>query len=72
MGGRSSLFDPNSTVSYSVPKRRTWPTPVDWKETPDAHVFKVASRAFKKVKVKVEVEGKVVQISAEKEEKKDK
>ncbi|KAL0449794.1 UNVERIFIED_CONTAM: class I heat shock protein [Sesamum latifolium] len=85
-GRRSSVFDPLSLDLWDP--FRDWPvsssdetsqlaaTRVDWKETPEAHVFKADVPGLKKEEVKVEVEdGNVLQISGErtreKEEKND-
>ncbi|KAL1330869.1 hypothetical protein HN51_048109 [Arachis hypogaea] len=81
LSNRSTLLDPfssdiwapfgsNNEVSSFTNAR------VDWKETPEAHVFKADLPGLKKEEVKVEVEeGRVLQISGErrveKEEKKE-
>ncbi|XP_004307593.1 PREDICTED: 17.8 kDa class I heat shock protein-like [Fragaria vesca subsp. vesca] len=86
---RSNIFDPFSldiwdpfqdfplTTSRSAPRSETAAvanTRIDWKETPEAHVFKADLPGLKKEEVKVEVEeGKVLQISGERKvEKEDK
>ncbi|XP_062102641.1 17.3 kDa class I heat shock protein-like [Humulus lupulus] len=80
-GRRSSIFDPfsldvwdpfkdlTSTETSAMANAR-----IDWKETPEAHVFKADVPGLKKEEVKVEVEeGRVLQISGERNvEKEDK
>ncbi|KAI3682471.1 hypothetical protein L1987_82473 [Smallanthus sonchifolius] len=89
-GRRSTIFDPFSLdvwdpfkdfpiSSPSHVSRETSAlvnTRVDWKETPEAHVFKADLPGIKKEEVKVEVEdGRVLQITSkrnvEKEDKND-
>ncbi|XP_019199022.1 PREDICTED: 18.1 kDa class I heat shock protein-like [Ipomoea nil] len=88
-GRRSNVFDPLSLdlwdpleglFSPSSPASETSAfaaARIDWKETPEAHIFKADLPGMKKEEVKVEVEdGRVLQISGErskeKEEKNDK
>ncbi|KDP42164.1 hypothetical protein JCGZ_02894 [Jatropha curcas] len=68
---------PSSSSSSSLFPRETSAfvsTRVDWKETPEAHVFKADLPGIKKEEVKVEIEDdRVLQISGEKHmEKEDK
>lgn len=88
-GRRSNIMDPFSLdiwdpfkdfsflASSSDASRETSAivnTRVDWKETPEAHVFKADLPGIKKEEVKVEVEdGRILQISGERNvEKEDK
>ncbi|XP_071687563.1 17.3 kDa class I heat shock protein-like [Rutidosis leptorrhynchoides] len=87
-GRRSSIFDPFSLdiwdpfKDFQIPPSSSETsalvnTRVDWKETPEAHVFKADLPGIKKEEIKVEVEdGNVLQISGErnveKEDKNDK
>ncbi|XP_050387149.1 17.8 kDa class I heat shock protein-like [Argentina anserina] len=88
-GRRSNIFDPFSLDiwdpfqdfplinSGSAPRSETAAvanTHIDWKETPEAHVFKADLPGLRKEEVKVEVEeGNVLQISGERKmEKEDK
>ncbi|KAL5701832.1 hypothetical protein ACHQM5_027126 [Ranunculus cassubicifolius] len=71
-------FSPSITPSESSKEISQFAkTRIDWKETPEAHVFKADLPGLNKEEVKVEVEeGRVLQISGErsreKEEKDDK
>jgi len=88
-GRRSNVFDPFSLDVWDPFKDLPFPnslsssfqensaytsTRVDWKETPEAHVFKVDLPGLKKEEVKVEVEDdRILQISGERSvEKEDK
>ncbi|XP_027329286.1 17.8 kDa class I heat shock protein-like [Abrus precatorius] len=80
-GRRTNVFDPFSLdvwdpfqdFSLSVPRSdfanetsAIANTRIDWKETPEAHVFKADLPGLKKEEVKVEIEeGKVLQISGQ-------
>ena len=84
---RGSIFDPISLDVWDPFRNFQFPelsrentafvsTRVDWKETPEAHVFKADLPGLKKEEVKVEIEDdRVLQIrgerSVEKEEKND-
>ncbi|KAH7553772.1 hypothetical protein ACOSP7_029377 [Xanthoceras sorbifolium] len=77
--GNRSVFDPFSSDVWapfsSNNEISTFANAqVDWKETPEAHVFKADLPGLKKEEVKVEVEeGRVLQISGERSvEKEDK
>ncbi|KAI3843192.1 hypothetical protein MKX03_009791 [Papaver bracteatum] len=85
-GGRSNIFDPLSSVwdPFSSPSfaimRTEFPnettqfanTQIDWKESPESHVFKADLPGLKKEEVKVEVEeGKILQISGERNKEKE-
>ncbi|KAK1420832.1 hypothetical protein QVD17_22724 [Tagetes erecta] len=83
-GRRSSIFDPfaldiwdpfkDLPLISSSETSALVNTRVDWKETPEAHVFKADLPGIKKEEVKVEVEDdRVLQISGERNvEKEDK
>ena len=63
-GGSSSLFPSFPRTSSETAAFAG--TRIDWKETPEAHVFKADVPGLKKEEVKVEVEdGNVLQISGE-------
>ncbi|KAI3983621.1 hypothetical protein MKX01_000633 [Papaver californicum] len=71
----SALFFPGSEISKETSQSAN--TRIDWKETPEAHIFRADLPGVKKEEVKVEVEeGRVLQVSGErsmaKEEKNDK
>ncbi|KAL6204689.1 PREDICTED: 18.1 kDa class I heat shock protein-like [Fragaria vesca subsp. vesca] len=84
---RSSIFDldpwdPFRDIQFPSSLLSTFPsensafvnTRIDWKETPEAHVFKADIPGLKKEEVKVEIENdRVLQISGERKiEKEDK
>ncbi|KAM6574389.1 hypothetical protein CsatA_022716 [Cannabis sativa] len=71
--GNMGFLDPFRSSSNDVVSSFA-NTQVDWKETPESHVFKADLPGLKKEEVKVEVEdGQVLQISGERSiEKEDK
>ncbi|KAE8696689.1 18.1 kDa class I heat shock protein [Hibiscus syriacus] len=87
-GRTTNVFDPfsldiwdpldgfffNSTMPTNVPRETSAfvNARVDWKETPQAHVFKADLPGVKKKEVKVEVEdGRILQISGERSKEKE-
>ncbi|XP_060211082.1 18.2 kDa class I heat shock protein-like [Lycium barbarum] len=89
-GRRSNIFDPLSldifdpfdnlpiaSVQSSARETSAFANArIDWKETPQAHIFKVDIPGIKKEEVKVEVEveveeGRVLQISGERSKKQE-
>ncbi|TYH08591.1 hypothetical protein ES288_A07G028200v1 [Gossypium darwinii] len=58
---QSNIFDPSQGL--------LWAPPMDWKETPDSHVFEIDLPGFKKEDVKLQIhQGSVVCMSAERKE----
>ncbi|RYR46276.1 hypothetical protein Ahy_A07g032017 isoform A [Arachis hypogaea] len=79
-GRRTNIFDPFSLdvwdpfqdFPFANETTAIANTRIDWKETPEAHVFKADLPGLKKEEVKVEIEeGRVLQISGERSKEKE-
>ncbi|KAF9676884.1 hypothetical protein SADUNF_Sadunf08G0049900 [Salix dunnii] len=68
----TSLVQPAPRSEFAKEATAFANTRIDWKETPEAHVFKADLPGLKKEEVKVEIEeGKVLQISGERSKEKE-
>ncbi|KAH9310408.1 hypothetical protein KI387_025443 [Taxus chinensis] len=65
-GFNSSILAGPSSTDFARDTAAVANTQIDWKETPEAHIFKADLPGLKKEEVKIEVEdGRILQISGE-------